>query len=296
MDPMSNDSLRIRLKRRVQHLAGDIGERNVQRPGALKACEHYIRQSLEDLGYEVVRQPVTAGGVTSANLEVNRFGSERPGEIILVGAHYDTVPGSPGADDNGSAVAALLELARLHRESPARRSVRFVAFTNEEPPFFHTHSQGSRIYAEAARQRGDDIRLMISLEMLGYYSEHPGSQRYPPLFRWFYPDRGDFIALVSNFRSRAAMRRFARAFRDSSDFPLEHAATFAAIPGVAWSDHFSFWACGYRAFMLTDTAFFRNPYYHTPSDTPDTLDFERLARVTEGVSGALCKLADSGDL
>lgn len=279
------------MERRVRHLAGDIGERNVQRPGALKAAEHYIRESLEDLGYEVARQPVAADGVTSANLEVGRLGRERPGEIILVGAHYDTVPGSPGADDNGSAVAALLELARLHRDLPSRCSLRFVAFTNEEPPYFHTSAQGSRIYAEAARLRGDDIRLMVSLEMLGYYSEQPGSQRYPPLFRWFYPDRGDFIALVSNFRSRTGMRRFARAFRDSSDFPLEHAATFAAIPGVAWSDHFSFWACGYRAFMITDTAFFRNPHYHKPSDTPDTLDFERLARVTEGVSGALHKLA-----
>lgn len=293
---MSDDSLRIRLQRSVRHLAGDIGERNVLRPGALKASENYIRRCFEDLGYEVVLQPTTVGGVTSANLEVSRFGSERPGEIILVGAHYDTVPGSPGADDNGSAVAALLELARLHRDSPSRRSVRFVAFTNEEPPFFHTRSQGSRIYAEAARQRGDDIRLMISLEMLGYYSERPGSQHYPPLFRWFYPDRGDFIALVSNFRSRAGMRRFARQFRESSDFPLEHAATFAAIPGVAWSDHFSFWACGYRAFMVTDTAFFRNPHYHMPSDTPDKLDFERLARATEGISNALHKLADSGSL
>ena len=152
------------------------------------------------------------------------------------------------------------------------------------------------MYCSAARERDDDIRLMISLEMLGYYRDEPGSQHYPPLFRWFYPSRGDFIALVSNFRSRRQMRRFARAFRDSTDLPLEHAATFSFVPGAAWSDHLSFWRNGYRAFMVTDTAFLRNSYYHTALDTPDKLDYPRLSDATRGLSGAVRKLADGGKL
>lgn len=293
MNPMIQQNLRDRLRRHVRCLAGDIGERNVYNPDALTAAEHYIRDALADLGYEVARQPTTAGGVTSANLEATLPGTDLPDEIILIGAHYDTVPGSPGADDNGSAVAALLELAGLHRESASRRTIRFVAFTNEEPPFFATGAQGSGVYARAARRRGDDIRLMMSLEMLGYYRSQPGTQRYPPFMRWFYPDRGDFIALVSDFRSRRRMRRFAGAFREASGFPLEHAAMFSFVPGAAWSDHLSFWRSGYRAFMVTDTAFFRNPYYHTPQDTPDKLDYGRLADVTRGLSGALQRLADA---
>lgn len=293
MTETDRSSLRRRLRHHVLHLAAEIGERNVWNPGALRAAEDYIRDDFAHRGGEVAAQTTTQHGVASSNLEATCRGTERPDEIILVGAHYDTVPGSPGADDNASAVAALLELARLHSASPSRRTVRYVAFTNEEPPFFHTGSQGSRIYARAARERGDDIRVMLSLEMLGYYRDEPGSQQYPPLFRWFYPDRGNFIALVSNFRSRPQMRRVARAFRGASDFPLEHAATFAFVPGVAWSDHLSFWKSGYPALMVTDTAFFRNPHYHTPADTPGTLDYERLAAVTQGLHGALRRLADA---
>lgn len=291
---MAPETLERRLRAHVHHLAGKIGERNVFTPDSLEVTAGYIRAALENAGYDVVAQPTTVMGVTSVNLEATLPGA-RPGEIILVGAHYDTVPGSPGADDNASAVAALLELACSLRDTPCRRTLRFVAFTNEEPPFFHTSDQGSRVYAETARARGDDITLMLSLEMLGFYRDEPGSQRYPPLFKWFYPDRGDFIALVSNFRSRLRMRRFARAFRRASDFPLAHTATFAAIPGVAWSDHLSFWRTGYRAVMVTDTAFFRNPYYHTRADTPDTLDYPRLALLTEALSGALRECANSHD-
>jgi len=296
MGAMGRGELHDRLRRHVQRLAGEIGERNVLVPPALRAAEQYIRESFEALGYAVVGQSMSRQGVTSANLEATVPGTDRPGEILLVGAHYDTVPGSPGADDNASAVAALLELARLHRDSPSRRTIRFVAFTNEEPPFFDTGAQGSRMYARAARERGDDIRLMISLEMLGYYRDGPGTQSYPPLFQWFYPDRGNFIALVSNLRSRRHMRRFAAAFRESVDLPLEHAATFSFVPGASWSDHLSFWRNGYHAFMVTDTAFFRNPYYHTAGDSPDKLDYARLSDATRGLSGALGKLADGGPL
>jgi len=212
--------------------------------------------------------------------------------LTLVGAHYDSVVGSPGANDNGSGVAALLELSLQLRDLAPDRSIRMVAFTNEEPPFFQTNRQGSRVYAKAARVRGDDIRLMIALETMACFRSDPGSQRYPPLFRHFYPDRGDFIALVANLRSRRIMHRLAAAYRQVSDFPLEHLATISLVPGISWSDHLSFWRHGYRALMVTDTAFYRYAHYHRATDTPDKLDYQSLARVTEGLSGAICLLAE----
>ena len=154
--------------------------------------------------------------------------------------------GCPGANDNGSGVAAMLEISRHFATLAPALTVRFVAFVNEEPPSFFTAQQGSAVYAKAARERGDDIRLMVSLETLGCYFDEPGSQRYPPLFRYFFPDRGNFLGLVSDFRSGRVMRRMARTFRRHSDFPLEHVAAFRWIPGIAWSDHLSFWRQGYR--------------------------------------------------
>jgi Zn-dependent M28 family amino/carboxypeptidase len=281
------------LKRHVYRLALEIGERNVFYPEALHQAEAYIRQTWAEQGYEVLEQEYTLQGVRSANLEVNRIGTTKPEEIILIGAHYDSVIGSPGANDNGSGVAALLEMSRQLRNVELQRSVRFVAFVNEEPPFFFTKNQGSRVYAKAIHKRGDNIRLMLSLETMGYYRDEPGSQHYPPLFRYFYPDTGNFISLVSNFRSRRAMLKLAEAFRAESDFPLEHVATLAMIPGVGWSDHLSFWMHGYRAVMVTDTAFYRYPYYHTREDSAEKLDYTRFAEVTDGLSRAVIRLANS---
>ncbi len=281
-----------RLRAHVRQLAETIGERNVFRPQALNAAAAYIERIWREQGYPVVPQAYTVDGVHSVNLEVTRRGSRRARELILIGAHYDSVYGSPGANDNGSGVAALLELSRLFSAVTPVRSVRFVAFTNEEPPFFTTERQGSAVYARAARERGDNIRLMVSLETVGSYSDAPGSQTYPPLFRFFYPDRGNFIALVSNFSSRRALRKLARAFRAASDFPLEYASTFAAVPGVAWSDHRSFWKQGYDALMLTDTAFYRYPHYHSDADTPDKLNYEAFADMSNGLFRALRMLAD----
>jgi Zn-dependent M28 family amino/carboxypeptidase len=225
------------------------------------------------------------------NLEVTRRGKAKPDEIILVGAHYDSVEGSSGANDNGSGVAALLELSRAFVALTPDRTVRFVAFVNEEPPYFQTEQMGSRVYAKAARQRGDDIRVMISLETMGYFSDQPGSQQYPSFFRWFYPDRGNFIGFISNLGSRSVMRRAVAAFRAQTDFPVECCATFAKVPGVDWSDHGSFWHEGYRAFMVTDTAPYRYPHYHTEFDTPDKVDYESLAKVTAGLCGVVSALA-----
>jgi len=281
------------LKKHLYRLALEIGERNVFHPEALHEAEEYIRESWTGQGYEVLKQEYTLQGIRSANLEVNKIGTSRPDEIILIGAHYDSVIGSPGANDNGSGVAALLEIARQLRHVETQRSIRLVAFTNEEPPFFFTREQGSRVYARAIRKRGDDIRLMIALETMGYFRDEPHSQSYPPLFRHFYPDKGNFIAFVSNFRSRRAMRRLARAFRAESNFPLQQVATLSMIPGVGWSDHLSFWMHGYRALMVTDTAFYRYPYYHSQEDSADKLDYVRLAEVTNGLTTAIIRLADS---
>jgi len=283
-----------RLQMHVERLAGDIGERNVFAPEALQLAAVYIEDEWETMGYDVERLEYDVSGIRCANLVTTRKGSARSGEILLLGAHYDSVIGSPGANDNASGVAALLEIARMFQAVEPMLTVRFVAFVNEEPPFFWTHKQGSMVYAEAARRRGDDIRLMASLETIGCYSDQPGSQSYPPLFRLFYPNRGNFIGIVSDFGSRPAMQRLAEAFRAQSDFPLQTVSTFRFIPGVSWSDHRSFWRHGYPAVMVTDTAFYRYRHYHAPTDTADKLAFPELAQVTLGLFEAFAVLAREG--
>lgn len=281
-----------RLRSHIEKLAGEIGERNIYRPAALHAAASYIEQEWESQGYPVTRIAYDVSGVLCPNLEITRSGGAREREILLIGAHYDTVTGSPGANDNASGVAVLLELSRLFATIRTELSVRLVAFVNEEPPFFGTPQQGSMVYAEAARQREDNIRLMASIETVGWYSSEPGTQNYSPLFNLFYPNRANFIGIVSNLRSRKAMLRLAAAFRAHSDFPLETTTTFSFVPGVSWSDHQSFWRQGYRAVMITDTAFYRYRHYHAASDTPDKLAYPELARVTFGLAAAFLELAD----
>jgi Zn-dependent M28 family amino/carboxypeptidase len=282
------------LEAHVRELAGTIGERNVFRPRALQAAVDYIERTWRAQGYAVSTQAYDAYGERCVNLEASRPGGKRPGEILLIGAHYDTVRNCPGANDNGSGVAAMLEISRRFAALAPAITVRFVAFVNEEPPSFSTTQQGSAVYARAARQRGDDIRLMASLETMGCYFDEPGSQRYPPLFRHFFPDRGNFLGLVADFRSRRALRQVVRTFRQHSDFPLEHVATFRWIPGIAWSDHRCFWQQGYRALMVTDTAFYRYHYYHTPEDTPDKLTYPAFGRATDGLWRCFAALAEEG--
>ncbi|MDP1709242.1 MAG: M28 family peptidase [Gammaproteobacteria bacterium] len=288
---MTTEITAARLTAHVRELAEVIGERNVFHPQALHAAATYITQEWQQQGYTVNPQTYDVSGVACSNLEVTRSGSSKPDEIILIGAHYDTVAGSPGADDNASGIAALLEISRTFVALAPERTVRFVAFVNEESPFFFWETMGSLVYARAARKRGDNIQLMISLEMLGCYSAAEGSQGYPPLLRFFYPDKGDFIALVSDLRSRPLLRRFTSLFRAHSDFPVQQLATFFLVPGVALSDHFSFWRQGYRALMITDTAFYRNRHYHTAGDTPDKIDYVALTRVTEGIHRALAEFS-----
>lgn len=257
------------------------------RPRALRRAEEYIERAWRGQGYEVVRQEYRVGGEKWANLEVTRRGRSRPSAILLIGAHYDSVMGSPGANDNATGVAAMLEIARSFTAVEPAASVRFVAFVNEEPPFFKTAQMGSRVYAQLARARGDDIRAMVSLETIGYYSDAPGSQQFP-FPSWLYdlafPDTGNFVIFASNWGSRAVMRRAEALFRAKSDFPIESISTFEVVPGVDWSDHDSFWQAGYPAFMVTDTALYRYPHYHGPTDTPDKVNYEALMRVTQGLA------------
>ncbi len=287
---MDSSGTESRLRAHVGALAGTIGERHLLRPHALAAAADYIDAAWQAQGYVPERETFTVDGADCANLVITRPG--RLDELLLIGAHYDTVRGSPGADDNASGVAALLELSRAFTAAAPSLTVRFVAFTNEEPPFFLTRQQGSVVHARAARARGERIALMISLEMLGYFDDRPGSQRYPPLFRWFYPDRGNFLGFVSDLRSRHLIKQAAAAFRAASELPLETCATIRWIPGVAWSDHWPFWQQGYRAFMVTDTAFHRNPYYHTAGDVPRTLDYRRFAAAVAGLADCFMHLAE----
>ena len=288
------DSIDIeRVRTHVHTLAGDIGERNLFRPLALQQAAAYIERVWREQGYAVTRHEYTVRGETGANLEVTREGTDPAAGILIVGAHYDSVIGSPGANDNGSGVSALLEIARHFRARTPARTVRFIAFVNEEPPFFKTQDMGSRAYVAMAQARGDDIRAMICLETIGYYSDRADSQHYPPLFNLFYPDAGNFIGFVSNFRSRALLRESVAAFRAASDFPLEYISTFTFIPGVDWSDHWSFWRDGIPAIMVTDTAPYRYPYYHSAGDTPDKVSYKELTQVIAGLLAMVIRLADS---
>lgn len=278
-----------RLKKHVSKLAGEIGEHNVFHPQELVAAEQYITEQWQDQGYQVTPQTYQVKGVPCSNLEITLAGKNNT-DMILVGAHYDSVYGCPGANDNGSGVAALLELSRVLKETPVNTSLRFVAFVNEEPPFFLGSNMGSMKYAKRARQRGDKIRFMISLETIGSYKNYADSQAYPPLLKYFYPNTGNFVAFVSNILSRKTMLQSFKAFQSASDFPVEKLVAPFFIRGVALSDQLSFWYCGYKAFMITDTAFYRYPYYHTSEDTPEKLDYQPFAEVTKGLYGMLLQL------
>ena len=279
------------LRRHVGMLAGQIGERNVWHPEALAAAARYIRETLEDLGYEVHTQSFESRDVTLQNLEVELLGARAPQEIIVLGAHYDSVAGAPGANDNASGVAAMLEIARLLAGNSYSRTVRLVAFANEEPPFFYSEEMGSRVYVARSRQRGEQIQAMLALETIGYYSDQPDSQSYPIPFSLFYPDIGNFIGFVGNLSSRGLVRQAVGAFRASTQFPSEGVAAPGWMMGVHWSDHWSFWQAGYPAIMITDTAPFRYPHYHAPTDTPEKIDYPSLARVTQGLGDVITQLA-----
>ena len=291
----ASPELIAQLRRDVGALCG-IGQRNTFVPENLTAARDLIVRELAAAGYtpELQTYPVAQDGVSVSNVIVEIRGATRPDEIVVIGAHYDTVEETPGADDNASGVAALLALARRSAGSHPSRTVRFVAFANEEPPHFQTQDMGSWQYAKRCRDRGETIVAMLSLESLGYYDPAPHSQHYPALLGALYPDRADFIAFVANLRSRRLNADCVRAFRRRTAFPLQTLSAPEAITGVGWSDQWSFWQFGYPAVMVSDTVPFRNPHYHQPTDTPETLDYARMGEVVEGLAGVVEGLTGGG--
>ncbi|MBS3953588.1 MAG: M28 family peptidase [Methylomicrobium sp.] len=281
----------LNLKQQISMLADKIGERNIWKHSSLKDSAHYIETVMTELGYEVKKQEYRVEDVHVENLEWELVGITHPEEIILVGAHYDSVLGSPGANDNASGVAAVLEIARLLKKESLSRTVRFITFVNEEPPFFQTDKMGSRVYASRSRQRGEKIVAMLSLETIGYYSNEKGSQKYPFPFSLFYPDTANFIGFVGNISSRSLVREAIEIFRSNTAFPSEGIAAPGWIMGIGWSDHWSFWQEGYPAIMITDTALFRYQHYHSQQDLPDRIDYERMARVVVGISRVVRQLS-----
>jgi hypothetical protein len=298
--PLSPDEvvLREELRANVQKLAGEIGERNMWHYAQLNAAADFIEDSFSRAGLHPRRDSYETGGQPCHNIEAEISGTQQvaavssPPPIVIIGAHYDSVFGSPGANDNGSGAAATLALARRFASAKPKNTLRFVAFVNEEPPYFLSGEMGSQVYARRCKERGDEISAMISLETIGYFSDAPNSQTYPsPVLGVFYPKIGNFIGFVSNIHSRALLRRVITLFRKSAKIPSEGASLPAFIPGVSWSDQWSFWQHGYPAIMVTDTAPFRYPYYHSSNDTPDKLDYDRFTRVVSGMEKVIAELS-----
>jgi Zn-dependent M28 family amino/carboxypeptidase len=276
-----------KLESHVRTLCSHPAGRNYIEKKGLTLARDYIAGQLESSGYQVEFQVYQIAGEDYANIEATRLGEAYPDEIIVIGAHYDAVIGAPGANDNGSGVAALLELAGRFKNAELPRTIRFVAFVNEEPPHFMTGTMGSDFYARHAASQQENIIAMYSLETIGYFRDDAGSQHYPPPFSFFYPSQGNFIAFVGNLRSRGLVTRSIRAFRAHATFPSEGIAAPSFIPGINWSDHWSFWNQGYPAVMITDTAPYRYPHYHSSEDTPDKVDYDKMVHVVHGLEKML---------
>lgn len=278
-----------RMRRIVTFLSEDIGARNYIHYQNLQEAADFIQKSFEEIGYSVESMPYEIDGKVFKNIIAEKSGNNTESGILLIGAHYDSCF-NPGADDNASGIAGLIELARLLKDVPLTHTLRFAAFVNEEPPFFLTNQMGSTVYAEHVKSKGEPLHAAIILEMLGFYSEKLFSQRYLPLLGPFYPNRANFITIVGNFPSRKIVKGLYKGFKASSAFPVERIVAPSYIPGIYFSDHWSFWKAGYPAVMITDTAYLRNPHYHSATDLPDTIDYPRLAKVIFGFKGAIMRL------
>ncbi len=274
------------LKTHIKVLAEDIGWRNYETYENLDKTAQYIFRSFETLGYQTKSLSYHWNGRVFKNIVAEKSNSSSLEESVIIGAHYDSCF-NPGADDNASGIAGLLELARLLNGVPLKTPLRFVAFVNEEPPFFMTEAMGSRIFVRAIQKEKQKIKAAIILEMIGYYSDKDHSQRYLPLLGPFYPHRANFIAVVGNFPSRKIVKRIVQGFKKGSSFPIEWIVAPGFIPGINFSDHWSFWKEGLPAVMITDTAYLRNPHYHRTTDFPSTLDYERMAVMLLGLKESL---------
>jgi Zn-dependent M28 family amino/carboxypeptidase len=282
-------ALRASLMRDVATLASH-SQRNALDMRALAQSAEFIEASFHAAGLEPQRQAFHAGDVDYANVFAIVKGTTRPDEIVVIGAHYDSVFDSPGADDNASGVAGMLAVAHALAKHPADRTIHFVAFATEEPPFFRSMEMGSYHYAKSLHERRANVVGMLSVESIGYYSSKPRSQRYPAFLGRFFPAVADFIGVVGNLQSRGLAQRCAATF-GRNGVPVEAAALPSLVPEAGWSDQWSFWEFGYRAVMVTDTALFRNANYHTPDDTPDTLDYDQMTRVVVALTDVARELA-----
>ena len=280
----TEDQLRDALRSDVEMLSGTIGQRNSLNYDGIEKAAKFLEAELNTAGYTSNHNRYQIDGRDFDNLEVEIKGSDRPDQIILIGAHYDSVPFSPGANDNASGTAATLELAKLFAKTKPARTLRFVHFVNEEQPFARTENMGSLVYAKQAKAKGEIIMAMFSLESLGYYTDRPNSQPYPAPLSLFYPSVGNFISFIGNVDSRKVVRTAIHDFRLKTKFPSEGAALPNLVPGVGYSDHWSFWQMGYPAIMVTDTANYRDPHYHQSNDRAENLDYNRFARVTFGLA------------
>ncbi len=281
------------IKNDVVYLADSIGQRNMHTPGTMEASVEFIKQRFSSHEFEPKLHQYTLGrgiysGRTATNIIAEITGSDESDEIIIVGAHYDTVPHSPGANDNASGIAVLLALAGELANFKPVRTIRFVAFANEEPPFFQTDDMGSYAYARRSRDQNENIIAMIALDGLGYFDNSPRSQTYPlPGLGFAYPKRAEFIALVTRLSDLSLLKRISAGFKESNLIPSESAALPGFLPGVNWSDHWSFWKQSYSAILITDTLLFRDPDYHSTNDTPERLNYENMARITFSLAKAI---------
>jgi len=286
-------TLRASLAADVRTLSIEIGERNFGHPRAYAAAADWTASQLRQAGLQVHEESYAAGQTEARNIVGEIPGAGAKDQVVIVGAHYDSVEGTPGANDNASGIAALLALARRFARSQPQRTLRFVAFANEEPPFFQTEQMGSLVYAHRCAARHENVVAMLSLETMGYYSDAPNSQHYPFPFSLLYPSTGNFLAFVGNLSSQALTREAVRTFRRAGKLPAEGAAMADVVPGIGWSDHWSFWRTGVPAVMVTDTAPFRYAHYHEETDTPEKLDFDRLARAVVGLADVIEELSRS---
>lgn len=291
-----------RLRKSVETLAGEIGERNHYQPANLARAEAYVLRELKAAGRAVavheysVRPPTSAKDVPARNFEIVVPAAVADAPVLVIGAHYDTAAGTRGADDNASGVAVLLELARrLKGRAPGAVELRLVAFGTEEPPYFYTGQEGSAAHAKALKASGRTVLGMISLEMLGFYSEAPGSQRYPAPLSYFYPATADFVGVVGTWGpSRAFLKHFASLFLPPAGTRVIASCLPRAIGEINLSDHYNYWKQGFPALMLTDTSFLRYPHYHEMTDTPEKLDYARMADVAAGLETAVIGLLSAG--
>jgi Peptidase family M28 len=279
-----------RLERHVRMLAETLHPRGHEHVANLDRAAAYLGAELTGSGGTVSEQAYDVRGRTYRNV-LARFGPES-GARVVVGAHYDAADDHPGADDNASGVAGLLELARLLGQARPGAPVELVAYTLEEPPYFRTEQMGSARHARSLKEAGARVRAMISLEMIGYFSDEPGSQSFPvSSLGLLYPSTGNFIAVVGDLGQTDLVREVKGAMKGATDLPVYSLNAPATVQGIDWSDHRSYWAHGYHAVMITDTSYLRNRAYHTDRDTPETLDYVRMGKTVEGVFQAVMALA-----